>query len=171
MGARVSLEAGAGKDASILSRESDWSTWRVTVAGIGTAGFSAADSLMQLGAQVTIVDSSDGERQRERGGILAELGARLLLGHDDTIPEPTDLLVVSPGLPPAHPLIVRALEAGIPVWGELELAWRVRKADAAPWLCITGTNGKTTATLMLESMLTAAGLRAVAAGKIGRAHV
>lgn len=171
MGARVSLEAGAGKDASILYRESDWSTWRVTVAGIGTAGFSAADSLMQLGAQVTIVDSSDGERQRERGGILAELGARLLLGHDDTIPEPTDLLVVSPGLPPAHPLIVRALEAGIPVWGELELAWRVRKADAAPWLCITGTNGKTTVTLMLESMLTAAGLRAVAAGNIGNSLV
>ena len=56
----------------------------------------------------------------------------------------------------------------MPVWGELELAWRLRPAQgAAPWLVVTGTNGKTTTTLMLESMLRAAGLRTVAAGNIG----
>ena len=159
------------QDASLLRRDSDWSSWNVTVAGIGTAGYSAADALMQLGARVTIVDSSDGERQRERGGILEALGARLLLGHDDSVPAPTDLLVVSPGLPPSHPLIRAALDAAIPVWGELELAWRVRRPDAAPWLCVTGTNGKTTTTLMLESMLRAGGLNAVAAGNIGTSLV
>ena len=56
----------------------------------------------------------------------------------------------------------------MPVWGELELAWRLRRPRAAaPWLVVTGTNGKTTTTLMLESMLRAAGLRTVAVGNIG----
>lgn len=153
------------------SRESDWSAWRVTVAGIGIAGYSAADALMQLGAHVTVVDAGDGDKQRERAEILQALGATVLLGHDDTLP-PSDLLVVSPGLPPAHPIIKAASASGVPVWGELELAWRVRRSNnPAPWLCITGTNGKTTATMMLESMLRAAGLRATAAGNIGSSLV
>ncbi len=79
----------------------------------------------------------------------------------------TDLLVVSPGLPPKAPIILAAQAAGVPVWGELELAWRLRPTPAAPWLVVTGTNGKTTTTLMLESMLRAAGLRTVSAGNIG----
>jgi UDP-N-acetylmuramoylalanine--D-glutamate ligase len=57
----------------ILHRDSDWTPVRVTVAGIGVAGFAAADALMQLGAIVTIVDSSDGEKQRERAEILGAL--------------------------------------------------------------------------------------------------
>lgn len=158
-------------DAVSLDRDSDWSAWRVTVAGIGIAGYSAADALMQLGAHVTVVDAGDGEKQRERAEILQALGATVLLGHDDTLPA-GDLLVVSPGLQPAHPIIKAALASGIPVWGELELAWRVRRSNnPAPWLCITGTNGKTTATLMLESMLRAAGLRTTAAGNIGSSLV
>ena len=80
--------------------------------------------------------------------------------------------MVSPGLRPSAPIIVDALERGIPVWGELELAWRLRHPDtAAAWLCVTGTNGKTTTTLMLESMLRAAGHRTVAAGNIGTSLV
>jgi UDP-N-acetylmuramoylalanine--D-glutamate ligase len=170
MGARVTT-AGASR-ADALHRLSDWSNWNVAVAGIGIAGFAAADALMQVGAHVTIVDGSDGERQRERAGILEALGARVLLGHDGGVPADAGLLVVSPGLRPSAPLIVDALEHGIPVWGELELAWRLRQPDgAAAWLCITGTNGKTTTTLMLESMLRAAGLRAVAAGNIGTSLV
>ncbi|MDO8310192.1 MAG: UDP-N-acetylmuramoyl-L-alanine--D-glutamate ligase [Actinomycetota bacterium] len=151
-----------------LERGSDWSARHVTVAGIGIAGYAAADALMQLGAQVTIVDSADGERQRERAGVLEALGARVHLGHDGSVPIGTDLVVVSPGLRPSDGLIVDALRAGTPVWGELELAWRLRHADEpAAWLCITGTNGKTTTTLMLESILRAAGYRTTAAGNIG----
>jgi UDP-N-acetylmuramoylalanine--D-glutamate ligase len=79
-----------------------------------------------------------------------------------------DVLVVSPGLSPLSPIIAAAQSAGVPVWGELELAWRLRlPSGAAPWLVVTGTNGKTTTTLMLEAMLRAAGLRTVAAGNIG----
>lgn len=154
-----------------LNRGSEWARVHVAVAGIGVAGFAAADAVLQLGAQVTIIDAADGDRQRERADVLGALGADVLLGHAG--PAPTcDLLVVSPGLRPTDPVIVNALEAGVPVWGELELAWRLRDPEtAAPWLCVTGTNGKTTTALMCESMLQAAGLRAVAAGNIGNSLV
>lgn len=151
-----------------LSRTSDWSQVRVTVAGLGIAGYACADALMQLGAEVAIVDDSDGPKQRERGEVLGTLGARILLGADAALPEATDLLVVSPGIRPNAAVIEAALSVGVPVWGELELAWRLRDpAQTVPWLCVTGTNGKTTTTLMLESMLRASGARTVAAGNIG----
>ena len=154
-----------------LNRASDWSKVRVTIAGIGIAGFSAADALAQLGAIVTLVDAADGESQRQRADVLEVLGVTVLLGHDDSLSD-SDLLVVSPGLRPTAPLILEALQRGIPVWGELELAWRLRASvGAAPWLLVTGTNGKTTTTLMLESMLTAAGFRATSAGNIGNSLI
>ena len=160
------------KDAAGLQRGSDWSQWAVTVAGIGVAGYSCADALMQLGARVTVIDSGDSERQRERAGILQALDVAVLLGHEGGLPAGTELLVVSPGLPPAHRWILEAQAAGLPVWGELELAWRLRDPEsAAAWLCITGTNGKTTTTLMLESMLRAAGYRTCSAGNIGQSLV
>jgi len=158
-----------------LQRSSDWSSVRVTVAGLGIAGYSCADALLQLGAQVTIVDDSSGEAQQQRAEILRTLGADVHLGGQ---PAPTaakeqgssaDILVVSPGLPPRADIIVAAREAGVPVWGELELAWRLRGQDRpAEWLCVTGTNGKTTTTLMLESMLRSAGRRTTSAGNIGK---
>jgi UDP-N-acetylmuramoylalanine--D-glutamate ligase len=160
------------RDADGLQRTSDWSRWNVTVAGIGIAGFAAADALSQLGASVIVVDASDGDRQHERAEILEAIGATVLLGYSGVAPAETDVLVVSPGLRPSAEIIVDAQQRGIPVWGELELAWRLRHPEhAAAWLCITGTNGKTTTTLMLESMLRAAGYRAVAAGNIGTSLV
>ncbi len=160
------------KDVSTLDRRSDWSQWSVTVAGIGIAGYSCADALMQLGARVTVIDSGDSDRQRERASILQALDATVLLGHVGALPPGTELLVVSPGLPPSHPWIHAAMASGVPVWGELELAWRLRDPDsAAAWLCVTGTNGKTTTTLMLESMLRAAGYRTCSAGNIGHSLV
>jgi UDP-N-acetylmuramoylalanine--D-glutamate ligase len=63
--------------------------------------------------------------------------------------------------------LLAAAAAGVSIWGEVELAWRLRADPAPPWLVITGTNGKTTAVRMLASMLTAAGLRAPAAGNVG----
>jgi UDP-N-acetylmuramoylalanine--D-glutamate ligase len=64
-------------------------------------------------------------------------------------------------------VLAGAQAAGVPVWGEAELAWRLRGPGAAPWLCVTGTNGKTTTVRMLAAILGAAGLRATAAGNIG----
>ncbi len=154
-----------------LRRESDWSPVRAVVVGIGTAGFACADALAQLGARVTLLDAKDGDAQRERAEILDTIGVDVRLGFDGPLPE-CDVVVVSPGMRPSHPLIAEAQARGIAVWGELELAWRLRAAEgAAPWLVVTGTNGKTTTTLMLESMLRAAGLRTVAAGNIGHSLV
>jgi UDP-N-acetylmuramoylalanine--D-glutamate ligase len=64
-------------------------------------------------------------------------------------------------------LLRAAAERGVPVWGEVELAWQLRPAGAAPWLAVTGTNGKTTTVRMLEAMLHASGLRAAAVGNVG----
>ncbi|MFN8127388.1 MAG: UDP-N-acetylmuramoyl-L-alanine--D-glutamate ligase [Candidatus Nanopelagicales bacterium] len=144
----------------------DWSGVRVAVAGLGIAGFACADALLQRNATVTVVDGQDGPEQRNKAQILDVLGATVRLGDGDTLPE-ADLLVVSPGLRPSAAITTAALAAGMPVWGELELAWRLRDPHGAPWLFVTGTNGKTTTTLMLASMLHAAGLRTEAVGNIG----
>jgi UDP-N-acetylmuramoylalanine--D-glutamate ligase len=154
-------------DVSGHTRTSDWSAVHAVVAGVGVAGFAAADHLVHLGARVTVIDSADGERQRQRADILEVIGATIRLGDGDTLPDDTDVLVVSPGLPPRSPVILAAQSQDVPVWGELELAWRLRGDDPAPWLTVTGTNGKTTTTLMLESILRAAGLRTAAVGNIG----
>ena len=89
------------------------------------------------------------------------------LGPLHAVPDGIDLVVTSPGLPPADAVLVSAAERGVPVWGEVELAWRLRADDAAPWLALTGTNGKTTTVHMLESILRAAGRRSVAVGNVG----
>lgn len=155
-----------------LNRTSDWSKVRVCVVGLGIAGFAAADALVNLGANVIVIDAASGERQKERATILEILGAEMRLGDDTQLPSDIDLLVLSPGVSPLAPVIASAKAAGVEIWGELELAWRLRDlSHPAPWLLVTGTNGKTTTTLMLESILLAAGRRAVAAGNIGRSLV
>jgi len=146
---------------------SPWSELAVTVAGIGVSGFAAADALLHLGARVSVVEGGAGERQRERARVLEVLGADVRLGADQTLPEGTQLVVTSPGWRPSAPLLAKAAAAGIPIWGEVELAWRLRPEGAAPWLTLTGTNGKTTTVRMVTAMLEAAGLRAVAAGNVG----
>ncbi len=150
-----------------FNRASDWSQVHAVVAGIGVAGFACADQLIHLGARVTVVDAADGERQRERADILGVVGATVRLGDADTLPDGVDVLIVSPGLPPSAPIIAAAVARDVPVWGELELAWRLRGENPAAWLFVTGTNGKTTTTLMLESILRAAGLRTASVGNIG----
>jgi UDP-N-acetylmuramoylalanine--D-glutamate ligase len=154
--------------AELRDVEADWQGLRVCVAGIGIAGFAAADAFLSVGAEVLVIDTADGDRQRERGQILEVLGARVELGSQRSCPDDTDVYVVSPGIPPSADIITSAQQRGIPIWGELEVAWRMRpRNNPAPWLCVTGTNGKTTTTLMLASMLCAQGLRAKAAGNVG----
>lgn len=159
-------------DVQTLTRTSDWSSLRVCVVGLGVAGFAAADALIQLNAQVVILDANPGEKQKERATLLEILGAEIVFGDDTKLPENIDLLVLSPGVSPLASIVEAAQERDVPIWGELELAWHLRDlANPAPWLLITGTNGKTTTTLMLESILQAAGKRAVAAGNIGLSMV
>ena len=160
--------------AGLTHRGADWAGLRVLVAGLGVSGFAAADALLEQGAVVVVVDASepaDGSAMSERARILDILGARLTWGPQavDRMPSaPVDLVVTSPGWRPDQPLLAAAAAAGIPVWGEGELAWRMRPLEgAAPWLTVTGTNGKTTTVQMLTSILRAAGLRACSAGNVG----
>lgn len=145
----------------------------ILVAGGGVSGFAAADALVERGAQVILVDGAEpgtNELLDERMRVLDILGVEVRLGpeHVAGMPDaPIDLVVTSPGWRPDQPLLVAAAERGIPVWGEVELAWRLRAPGAAPWLVLTGTNGKTTTVQMLASMLRAAGLRACSAGNVG----
>lgn len=144
----------------------------VTVAGLGVSGGPAARALHRLGAQVTVVDGADHDRARAQAAELAPLGVTVRLGDGDTLPAGTDLVVTTPGWKPSAPLFAAAAAAGVPVWGDVELAWRLRGPSAtgrppADWLAVTGTNGKTTAVKMLAEMLRAAGLHTAAVGNIG----
>jgi len=157
-------------DLAQLGRTSDWSGVRVVVAGFGVSGYAAADNLTFLGARVTALDESQAGDRPERAALLESLGATIVLGEGATadLPADVDLVVTSPGWSPAAPLLAQATARGIPVWGEVELAWRLRDPDRpAPWLAVTGTNGKTTTVQMLEAMLRAGGLRTVACGNVG----
>jgi UDP-N-acetylmuramoylalanine--D-glutamate ligase len=146
---------------------SDWQGRNITVAGLGVSGISAARALAGLGANVTVVDGGSGDAYEARAAETAALGIAVRLGDAETLPAGTDLVVTSPGWKPSSPLFAAAAAAGVDVVGDVEIAWRLRGPGAAPWLAITGTNGKTTTTRMLASILTAAGLRTAAIGNIG----
>jgi UDP-N-acetylmuramoylalanine--D-glutamate ligase len=129
-----------------------------TILVSGIAGRSAIRALTGLGS--TVVVSSAAED--------VELGPNIdFRGELSTLPAGLDAVVTSPGLAPAHPLLVAAVAAGVPVFSELELAWRLRSANPAPWLIVTGTNGKTTTVGMLASIITASGRRCAAVGNNG----
>jgi UDP-N-acetylmuramoylalanine--D-glutamate ligase len=135
----------------------------VLVAGARVAGAAAARALLAAGAEVTVVD-------RQETPALADLaasGARTVVGDGLELLAGVRDLVVSPGFAPHHPLAAAAVAAGLDVYSEPELAWRLRGPHAPVWLAITGTNGKTTTTTMLAAMLAAAGLRTAALGNIG----
>jgi UDP-N-acetylmuramoylalanine--D-glutamate ligase len=162
---------------NLVSWDSDWSGLRVVVTGIGVSGFAAADTLIELGARVVVVDAAETGTARAHADTLRIVGAaNVLLGAhavtaipriDGELPE---LIVTSPGWRPDQALLAAAARAHIPVWGDVELAWRVRERagrKTADWLAITGTNGKTTTVGLTESILRAAGLKAIAVGNVG----
>ena len=152
-----------------LGRHDSWAGVRAAVAGFGVSGFAAADNLLFLGASVIAMDDNPTGKE-QKADLLRSLGAdiRLGAGSTATLPDGIDVVVTSPGWRPDTPLLAQAHERDIPIWGEVELAWRLRDpANAAPWLAVTGTNGKTTTVQMLDSILRAAGLRSVAVGTVG----
>ena len=159
-----------GPDLLSLGRRDSWAGVRAVVAGLGVSGFAAADNLTHLGASVTVLDESAAGDRAERGTLLEILGADVRLGEGTTatLPDDVDVVVTSPGWRPDAPLLAQAVARGVPLWGEVELAWRLRDPEhQAPWLAVTGTNGKTTTVQMLESILRAGGLRTVACGNVG----
>ena len=161
------------RDLNLLSSwYADWHGLRVGVLGLGVTGFAAADTLVELGATVLVVTATAPAVQAD---LLSAIGAELLeqvqleTAPDRLVEFDPELVVVSPGFHPDHPLLLWAEERGIPVWGDIELAWRLRDKVAPPaeWLCVTGTNGKTTTVQLATHALLTAGHRAVAVGNVG----
>ena len=156
---------------TLTSWNADWSGLRVAVLGLGMTGFAAADTLVELGASVLVVAATAPE---EHADLLDVIGAELVEqpGLDSVPPRleafDAELIIVSPGFHPDHVVLEWAAERGIAVWGDIELAWRVRdKVNAAEWITVTGTNGKTTTTQLATHLLAAAGHRVAAVGNIG----
>jgi UDP-N-acetylmuramoylalanine--D-glutamate ligase len=138
---------------------------RAGIVGLGRSGAAAARLLAGAGIEVRVTEARDTPDLAGLAAELATLGVVTELGgHGEGIAAWADALVVSPGVPPANPVITAAVQRGIPVWSEIELAWRFA---SVPVLAVTGTNGKTTTTTLLASVLQAGGFDAVAAGNIG----
>ena len=139
---------------------------RVYVAGLGVTGPALVRALLDRGASVVAGEARTGVREQALAAELSERGATVELGEGAALPAGLDLVVTSPGWRPDAPLLVAAQTGGVPVWGDVELAWRWRPEGQA-WLGVTGTNGKTTTVQMLESILRAGGTRALACGNVG----
>ncbi len=144
----------------------DFAGKNVLVFGTGISGIAAAKLLLREKANVILFDGNEEiDRSRVLGNFAEEANPCLYLG---TLPEEEksglSLVVLSPGVPPELPLIEECRAAGVPVWGEVELAWRLAKGDL---LAVTGTNGKTTTTTLLGEILKKACPQVQVAGNIG----
>ncbi len=139
----------------------------VLVAGGGVTGKAVLAALTRFGAAPTLCDDNPETLRRfADDGVATAATPDAMRRIGDYA-----LVVTSPGFSPATPLLAAATAAGVPIWGDVELAWRLDAAGhygpPRRWLVVTGTNGKTTTTSMLHAMLTAAGLRSVLCGNIG----
>jgi UDP-N-acetylmuramoylalanine--D-glutamate ligase len=145
----------------------DLSGAKVLVAGARVTGRAILAALTPLGARATLTDDSPAALTEFAQRGVAVLDAANAV---DRIAD-YDLVVTSPGLPPTAPVLTAAAGAGVPIWGDVELAWRLdnsgRYGPPRRWLVVTGTNGKTTTTSMLHAMLVAAGRSALLCGNIG----
>ncbi len=142
----------------------------VAVLGAGESGEAAAVLLHAEGARVTVLDSGDAGKLRAKVDALAAKGIRAVVGDaaaEEAASGRYDCAILSPGIDPAVPLVRKIVERGIEIVGELELAY---ERCQCPIVGITGTNGKTTTTQLVEQMLNACGVKTVAAGNIGPAY-
>ncbi|HUH53895.1 MAG TPA: UDP-N-acetylmuramoyl-L-alanine--D-glutamate ligase [Microbacteriaceae bacterium] len=157
---------------ALKSWHDNWRGLKVAVLGLGVTGFSVADTLAELGAKVLVIAGSKDDNSER---LLEVIGAKFVQKDSDEEQlyelktfNP-DLVIVSPGYRPKHPLTEWAIGQDIPVWGDIELGWRLRDktSKVAHWVCVTGTNGKTTTSQLTAHMLLAGGLRAAPVGNIG----
>jgi UDP-N-acetylmuramoylalanine--D-glutamate ligase len=145
----------------------DLSGAAVLVTGARVTGRAILAALTPLGARATLTDDSPSALTTYAQNGVAVIDAA---NAAEKITD-FDLVVTSPGLPPTAPVLAAASAAGVAIWGDVELAWRLdnsaRYGPPRRWLAVTGTNGKTTTTSMLHAMLVAAGRRALLCGNIG----
>jgi len=162
---------------------------KMTVVGLGRSGVGASNLLSEIGAEVTITDS---KTEKELKDFITRLNPSVKLvlgGHPENIFLSADMVVISPGVPLAIQPIAHAKARGIPIIGELELAYQVvtqntehkiysllnppipplLKGGKGGFLAVTGTNGKSTTTALLDFMMRKGGFRTILGGNIGNA--
>lgn len=141
----------------------------IAILGAGESGEAAAILLKEEGAVITMLDTAEENKLRKKIDALGLQGIRVIAGlaaeHESTNGH-YDVCVLSPGIDPAVPLVQNFLRRRIQMIGELELAYEMCRC---PIIGITGTNGKTTTTQLVEKMLNACGVKTLAAGNIGPA--
>jgi UDP-N-acetylmuramoylalanine--D-glutamate ligase len=143
----------------------EFTSKKVLVLGLAKSGVAAAELLHKLGAFVTVNDAKPFEESPDAQQLLSK-GITVICGRhpEDLLDEGFELVVKNPGIPYHNPIIADAIVRGIPVWTEVELAYRISEA---PLIGITGSNGKTTTTTLLYHMLNQGGLKPLIAGNIG----
>lgn len=137
----------------------------VLVLGLARSGRAVALLLDRFGANVTVNEGQALEDSPQAQELL-EKGIRVVAGGHplELLDEGFDLMVKNPGIPYSHPMVVRAKELGFPIWTEVEVASRLYPHAI---IGITGSNGKTTTTMMVAAILEEAGRQPVLAGNIG----
>lgn len=147
-----------------LSRQTDFYRKNAHVIGMGRSGLAAAEVLVSLGARVVIHDVKDEAELATQLTVVRELGCETRMGIEAYQDIATaDFVVTSPGVPETCPGIVAACENGVPVFSEIELAYRI---SPAPIIAVTGTNGKTTTTALIGEALKRDGRHVYIAGNI-----
>lgn len=153
---------------------------KVTVVGLARSGVGAANLLSAMGANVTVTDSKTGAELADFIAMLDPSVRHALSGHPESLFTTADMIVVSPGVPLDIPPLAAAKREGVPVIGELELAYQVLQSEnlrmqhrlsygKVPLLAVTGSNGKSTTTSLLNRMLRKGGFKTIMAGNIGSA--
>lgn len=168
-------------------KENKFKGKNILVVGLARSGTGAANLLSELGARVSITDKKSPDLLEDRKKQLLPAVKFIEQDKAEGIIDSVDIIVISPGVPPYIPLLVKANIKGIPVIGELELAYQVMKSavssqqsgmgKALPrnfkqtpaFIGITGTNGKSTTTTLVDLMLKEAGHKTLLAGNIGNA--
>lgn len=157
--------------ADLASWNADWKGLKVLVVGLGVTGFSVADTVWELGCDTLVVTTGASDEHRaildalDVACVVVDNDAEMVARADTFTP---DLVIVSPGISPSHPIVAWSANHDVPLWSDIELAWRVRdKVAAAEWILVTGTNGKTTTTQLTAHFLQTAGFRVAPVGNIG----
>ncbi len=143
----------------------------IVVLGLARSGSDLMRALVALGAgsRTIGVDRNDPiSGDAFFHSELKQVGVRLLLNYDGTLPDDCGLLITSPVIPEDHAMILEAKSLSIPVWGEVEFAYQIREA---PLIAITGTNGKSTTAMIAAELLNAASRRALLCGNIAADHI
>lgn len=159
----------AGRHIRLLVNEegnNNFTGKRISVIGAARSGTAAAAALTSLGANVLLSDSKSVDKfSADEIAVVKATGAEYVFSAsvEQALPEGVELVVTSPGVPVNSPVLASAKNRRIEIWSEIELAYRLSKSQI---IAITGTNGKSSTTLLIAAMLEASGLRANVCGNI-----